>query len=232
MVLESEERLKMDDYKNQRQQIRQVERRFRRSHNKSDKNTINNNFGASTDVSIQSKEIPMSSVSALEQKLKEILPSYMMPTNVGDINSVAWPFHHVVNFDLGNNPTYGPATSQLKSFQVSQEAAFIITHLSLKSYGDDTGGEKAPLTIKMIDRQSSRQFTDKGLPIQMLGSKSHPTIFPTPMLIMPNAFMDFEIRSWLLANQVCVGSGKFQLLIGGYKIRLGDMRKVLSTVFG
>lgn len=220
----------MKDYKNQRLEIRRLERQFRRSH-KSDNNLNNNNTEASNDVS-STKEFPMSSVSALEQKLKEILPAYMMPTNVGDINSVAWPFHHVVNFDLGNNPTYGPNTSQTKSFQVSQEAAFIVTHLSLKSFGDDTGGEKAPLTIKMVDRQSSRQFNDKGLPIQMLGSKSHPTFFPTPMLIMPNAFMDFEIRSWLLANQVCVGSGKFQLLIGGYKIRLGDMKKVLSTVFG
>ena len=169
---------------------------------------------------------------SLEQTLKSIVPGYMMPTNVGDINQVSWPFYHVVDFDFGTDPTYGPTTRQTQSFQVTQEAAFIITKFSVKSFSDTTSGELAPLSIRMIDRQSSRQFNDLAIPIQMLGGKSYPTVFPTPMLIMPNAFMDFTMESWLTASQATTGSGKFQLMIEGYRIRLGDMTKVLSTIFG
>ena len=209
------------NYKDQRKEIRRLERQFRRSQNQNQNQ--NNNFAGSENAA---KENTMS----LEQNLKRILPSYMMPTNVGDVNSVSWPFHHVVNFDLGDNATVGPNTRVTDSFQVSQEAAFIITKMSVKTHSD--GIEMAPLTIRMIDRQSSRQFNDGAIPLQMIGSKSYPSIFPTPMLIMPNAFMDFTLESWVAANQAVVGSGKIQLMLEGYRIRLGDMTKVLSTIFG
>lgn len=209
------------NYIDERKQIRRLERQFRRSQNQT-KNQ-NNHFAGSEN---EAKENTMS----LEQSLRKILPPYMMPTNVGDVNSVSWPFHHVVNFDLGTNPTIGPTTRVTESFQVSQEAAFIITKLSLKTSSD--GIEAAPLSVRMIDRQSSRQFNDSAIPLQMIGSKSYPTILPTPMLIMPNAFMDFTLESWLTANQSVVGTGKIQLMLEGYRIRLGDMTKVLSTIFG
>ena len=211
------------DYKSQRREIRRLERRFRRSYLNSDENL--ETLSGSEEVA---KEKPMS----LEQTLKNILPGYMMPTNVGDVNQVSWPFYHVVDFDFGTDPTYGPNTRQTQSFQVTQEAAFVITKFSVKSFSDSSSGELAPLSVRIIDRQSSRQFNDAAIPIQMLGGKSYPTIFPTPMLIMPNAFMDFTMESWLTANQATVGSGKFQLMIEGYRIRLGDMTKVLSTIFG
>lgn len=211
------------DYKTERKDIRRLERHFRRTFNNSKNN--NNQFNGPEET----KEF---SFMTLEQSLKQILPSYMMPTNIGDINQVSWPFHHTAEFDFGTDPTYGPNTRQTQSFQVSQEAAFIITKLSLKSFSDTDSGELAPLTLRIIDRQSTRQFNDVPVPIQMFGAKSYPTIFPTPMLIMPNAFMDFTMESWLAVNQATLGSGKFQLMLEGYKIRLGDMTKVLSTIFG
>ena len=211
------------DYKRQRQDIRRLERHFRRSYKSNEQS--NQTLGASEEVA---KESAMS----LEQTLKKILPAYMMPTNVGDINTVSWPFYHVVDFDFGADPTYGPNTRQTQSFQVTQEAAFVMTKLSMKTFDDSDAGELAPLSLRIVDRQSSRQFTDGLLPIQMIGSKSYPTVFPTPMLIMPNAFMDFTLESWLTSNQATTGVGKFQLMVEGYRIRIGDMNKVLSTVFG
>ena len=172
-------------------------------------------------------------MSSLHDTLKAFLPSYMMPGNVGQINKVTWPFWEVVTFDFGVNPTWSNATRQTKSFQVTQEAGFLLTGVSRKSYGYNIASDLGPLQVELRDRQSSRQFNDRPIPLQMFGKRSRPSVLPTPMLLLPNAFVDVIATSWLTTSTMTtVGTGKFDLVFHGYRIRVEDQDKVLSTIFG
>lgn len=173
------------------------------------------------------------SMNPLKQHLKNILPAYMVPGNVGDFTEVTWPFWHTVEFDFGTNPVFGPNTRQTKSFQVTQEAGFLVTGISRKTYAYSTASELAPLQIEIRDRQSSRQLNDRPIPLQMIGKKSRQTVLPTAYLLMPNAAVDIIMSSWLTADAAAsVGSGKVEISIHGYRMRIEDAEKVLSTVYG
>jgi hypothetical protein len=66
----------------------------------------------------------------------------------------------------------------------------------------------------------------------MIGKKSRPTILPTPLLVMPNAFIDLTMSSWVPVSQATTGSGKFQFSFFGYRVRVEDADKVMSSIFG
>lgn len=169
----------------------------------------------------------------LKQHLQNLLPPGMVPGNVGHINEVVWPFFHLLTFDFGTNPTYNTnSTRQIQSFQVTQEACLLLTKITRKAFSYDTAGEKAPLQITLRDRQSTRQLNDRPFPLQMLGKKARPTVLPTPYLLMPNASLEVEMTSWVPADMTTTGSGKHQIVFEGYRIRIEDQDKVLSTIFG
>lgn len=168
----------------------------------------------------------------LREKLAGFLPPYMVPGNVGHVSQVTWPFWEAVTFDFGTDPTYSSSTRQTQSFQVTQEAGLLVTQIARKSYVYSNAGELAPLQIEIRDRQSSRQFNDRPIPLQMIGRRGRPTVLPTPLLFMPNAFIDVTMSSWLTTSMATTGNGKIEMIIFGYRIRVGDENKVLSTVFG
>lgn len=199
----------MSDYRQQRKEIRRQERKWRRSQKQGEQ-----------------------SMNPLRKALESFLPPYMIPGNVGDVNQVTWPFWEVVSFNFGTNPTWSPTTRQTASFQVTQEAGFLLTSISRKSYGYDTSNDLAPLQFEIRDRQSSRQLNDRAIPLQMIGKRSLPTILPTPMLLMPNAFIDVTMTSWITASMASTGNGRVDLVFHGYRIRVEDQEKVLSTIFG
>lgn len=207
------------DYLEQRKQIRRLEKQMRKEHKMANH-----------------KELSVGAIegnpSTLKDHLRKYLPAHMLPGNVGEYNKVTWPFWFQVNFDFGNNPTWSSATRQVQSFQVTNEAAFLLMSVTRKSYAYSTAGELAPVQLEIRDRQSSRQFNDKPIPMQMFGIKSRPSILPTPMLIMPNAFIDVTMSSFVPAPQVTAGSGKFEYSFFGYRVRVEDADKVLSTIFG
>lgn len=169
----------------------------------------------------------------LEQELHGKLPSYLKPGNVGSFNKVTWPFWSLVSFNFGANPTYGPTTRQTQNFQVSQEAALLLMGITRASEDYTVASELAPLQIDIKDRQSSRQFNDIPIPLQAIARNGQMSALPTPLLLMPNAFIDVVASSWLTAAAAAaVGTGKFTLTFFGYRIRTEDAGKVLSSVFG
>lgn len=170
-------------------------------------------------------------MNILEQ-LKQLLPPNLVPGNVGDIDKVTWQFFFPLTFDFGINPTYTSGTRQVQSFQVSNEAAFLLMAIGRKAWDDSIAGDASPLQVEIRDRQSSRQFNDRPIPLQMIGKKSRKTILPTPMLIAPNAFIDATITSWVTSDMPTVGNGKHELSFFGYRIRGEDMNKMYSSVFG
>lgn len=171
-------------------------------------------------------------MSGLKQHLQNILPPNMMPGNVGNINQVMWPFYDSLTIDFGTNPTWSPSTRQSASFQVTQEACLLLSKVYRKAYDYTTAGELAPLQLTFRDRQSSRQLNDRPIPLQMIGKKSFPTVIPTPYIIMPNGNFEVEMTSWITASQATTGNGKHDFIFEGYRIRIEDQDKVLSTIFG
>jgi len=170
-------------------------------------------------------------IRGLKKRLRHILPSYLIPSNVGGINEVSWPFYEQVDFDFGANPTVTPATRQTQSFQVSQEAALLLMGISRSYDAVTTAGNAGPWLIDFRDRQSARQFNDKPVPIQVFGTKGNISPLPTPMLIMPNAFFEVTMSTYA-TSQVLVGSSHHQFSFFGYRIRVEDADKVMSTIFG
>lgn len=181
----------------------------------------------------------------LEDNLLAAVPSGLIPGNVGELSDVCWPFDFTVSYNFGDNPTYGPTvpnpailnapatpTGGLASFQVTQEAAFIMGWVSRKCYSGTVSGELAPLQVQIRDRQSTRQFMDIPIPLQAIAKKTPPTILEVPLIFMPSAFVDILISSWLPAAQASLGSGVVELTFGGYRTRTQDIGTVLSTVFG
>lgn len=191
---------------NERKEIRARERAFRREFNKGD------NMGL------------MDSINNL--------PARMRPSNVGNIDKVTWPFYFTLTFDFGTNPTYGPNTKQVQSFQVSNEAAYLLRIIGRKPWDSTNASDLAPLQIELRDRQSSRQFNDRPIPLQNIGKKFLPSELSTPMILAPNAFFEVTMTSWLLANQASVGIGKHEIYFSGYRIRAEDMKKTYSAIFG
>lgn len=178
--------------------------------------------------------MPANNIKSLKNSLLGNLPSHMVPGNVGGINEVTWPFLFQINLDIGDDPTVIDTSITRGSFQVDQEAAFLMMSIS-RAHNTNAAGQSAtinaPLQVEIIDRQSSRRFNNAPMPLQMIGQNSCPSIMPTPMFIQPNAFIDFVVSGIPATAQQFNGSGSFQLSFYGYRIRTDDAGKVLSTIF-
>lgn len=222
--MENEDELLVQKISEQTRQSRSLERQFRRFYKQFKKKGISMSDGT----------FPYRTPGAnLKQELIQKLPAYLMPGNVGELNSVSWPFFFSLEFDFGDDPTLDLNTRQTQNFRVDQEAAFIWNTLFLGANNYATAGYLGPYQITIRDRQSSRQLNDAPLPLQMIGTKSNPSVLPTPFLIMPSALIDTEMSSWLPAgvSMNTSGSSKIQLTFGGYRVRIQDAQKVLSTIY-
>jgi hypothetical protein len=169
---------------------------------------------------------------AVENQLKKILPEFLIPGNLGHVNKVTWNHWFQVDFDFGNNPTIQKNISRAtQNLQVTAEAAFLLMALQWNPWSDSTSGLAGPWNIEIRDRQSSRQFNGAPVPLQMLGRRSQPTVFPVPMLLWPNAIMDFTMDSYQPIAQTTVGSGKHEIMCFGYRIRPQDADKIMSLIY-
>ena len=184
---------------------------------------------------LQSQPVPNgASIKTLRNGLLAALPNYMMPGNVGGLTQVTWPFLFNINIDIGTNPTVINQILARGSFQVDQESALLLQAVSIAFNTDAAGASacvNAPLQVEIIDRQSSRRFNSAPIPIQMLGQNSQPSILPTSMYEMPNAFIDIEVSGIPTVGQVFNGSGSMQFQFFGQRIRTDDAGAVLSTIF-
>lgn len=172
----------------------------------------------------------------LRQSLGEFVPPHLMPGNVGPLNAVVWPFWFPIDFDYGDNYTIkgGGQDLQNQTFQVTQEAAMLLVAVTRQADTYGTAGHLGPWAFTVRDNQSSRQFNDAPIPVQMISRMGGlPTKLPTAMLLMPNAQIQVQMNSWVPAgtNQPTVGSSHMQLNFFGYRIRIEDTAKVMSSVF-
>lgn len=218
MAYEDDAENQIDAYINNLEQIRKALRRRERS------------LRGREEYLNAPNQYSSNNIKELKDSLQFTLPPYLMPGNVGGYNEVTWPFYFQIDFDLGVNPTIDSSLRQNRFFQVTQESAFLL--MAIEKSMDDSGINNAPIQIEIIDRQSSRRFNNAPVPMQTLGYKGNPTVLPTPMLIMPNAALEVNVTALDGVNQPTTSSGLFQLTFFGYRIRVEDAGKVLSTIFG
>lgn len=176
---------------------------------------------------------PAVKTNALEEHLSSILPPELIPSNVGDINQVQWGFFYEVDFNFGDDPTWTNNVYQKKSFKVSSEAAFLITRIYRDQDDAGTSGYEAPLTLTIRDLQSSRQFMDKGIPLQSIPSKGYFYELPVPFLLYPAASAELELKCWL-PNGISVettGASKQSFTLYGAKVRVQNPDAVLKAMF-
>lgn len=182
----------------------------------------------------QVPQVGQSSPITLRDNLEQILPPNLVPSNVGALDSVAWPFWYQFDFDFGQNPTmFVQSTRQSQSIQVSQEGGFLLLAIARDSYDNSQAGSLGPWTINHIrDRQSTRQFNSEPISFQTIGNRTNPTYLATPLFFFPNAFIDIEMGSFAPISYVAQGEGKHQISLFGYRVRLGDEQKIMSLIFG
>jgi len=190
------------------------------------------------EIALSSQEqVGTNSIKSLKDQLNDSLPSYMVPSNVGGLDSVQWPFFFSINFNMSLTPgwpNFTYSTQQSNSFQVTQEAGLLIMSISRQSsigVGNEAGNS-APLQLDIIDRQSSRRFMNNPIPLQTIGGYGLPTVLPTPMLFMPNAKLEITLSSMVNNGVAYAGASLHQFTFFGYRVRIDNAENVLSTIFG
>lgn len=213
----------------QRQKLEKglVETQSNRANLRSRNRSLNDRFAALTSQPL------VSDSGGLRANLKKIIPKHLMPQNVGQYNEVMWNYFFPFNFDFGDNPLYDVNTREEVNIQVDQEAGFLLTHISRDHNDPGQSGYNSPLSFTVRDLQSSRQYNDEPVPVQQFGFKGQPTFLDTPLYFAANARIQIAMTSWLPKGETfqTTGSGKHQIVLGGYRIRQSEAGKVLASIF-
>lgn len=171
----------------------------------------------------------------LEQKFSHGILSGFRPGNIGDINQAIWPFYFPFT-----SQDVAPGQSVFDSFSVTQEAGFLWRY-TIKAvfrktgpnyeYIDPTQSNETlnnanGLSIVLRDAQSTREFHGRNAePIDNIGYASFPSVNPSTVFLLPNQTMQIQYTN---ANPT--ETYRPFICFVGYRIRLEDAQKILSTV--
>lgn len=163
----------------------------------------------------------------------------LTPGNIGDINSIIWPFYFPT--DRPDAPLAENETFQT-GFSVTQEAAFIFMSYVKTVYlvegeapndtwtylDPDQAAISAPgLTFTLRDGSSSRQLFNTPMDMDTYGNPRFPTKFPRPVMLLPNQVMQIQFTNSHPTNMYVPFITAF-----GYRMRIDDAQKLLSLVYG
>lgn len=176
------------------------------------------------------------SAKTVENNLQRNMGNFMVPGNVGDINKVHWPFWFSIPFTRVN-----PGQNVRTQFTVTQEAGFSFMSLTKAVWDFDTVtneltyidpdepalGDSQGLSYLIRDAQSSREFFNLPQSLDMVGNPRWPTTMPTPYFFLPNSVVEFNIINNHPTNVYFV-----HLTMFGYRIRIDNSQRILSTVYG
>jgi hypothetical protein len=184
---------------------------------------------------LKSKQLPNSGPQNLEANLRRNLGPMLAPGNLGDINTVIWPYFfstEAPSTPLAQNQTFQTG------FQVTQEAAFIwmsytkvVYNVQGPSWGYITPKDDRPsapgLVFTLRDGSSSRQFFNSPMQIDNYGNPDFPTKFPRPMMLLPNQQMQIQFTNTHPTNVYVPFITAF-----GYRMRVEDAQNMLGLVYG
>lgn len=184
-------------------------------------------------------QVPNNSAQNLDYNMRNALGPMLTPGNIGDINSVIWPFYFTT--DIPDAPLAVGETFQT-GFSVTQEAAFIFMSFTKTVYlaegedpnqswtylDPDQGQPSAPgLFFTLRDGSSSRQLFNTPMAMDNYGNPRFPTKFPRPVMLLPNQVMQIQFTNSNASNLYVPMISAF-----GYRIRIDEAQKILSLVYG
>lgn len=187
--------------------------------------------------SLQRQGLPQAnSAMGLKQTLDAALPATLRPGNVGSINRVIWPF-----FFTFSAPELAPNSSSQGFTTITQEAAFVWMSYTKAVYKRTAGpvytyvdpddysaaGQVDGLKFTLRDAQSTRVFHNSPLEIDSIGNPQFPSVLPTPILFLPNSTIEITYQNDNAADTYVPFITMF-----GYRVRIEDAQKILSTVVG
>jgi hypothetical protein len=193
---------------------------------------------AQLESKLRQNQLPLQGPQQLEYNMRNALGPMLMPGNIGDVNSVIWPFYF--NTDVPDEPIAANETFQT-GFSVTQEAAFIMmsfTKVVYLSSGEDPNQSwgyldqadsqpSAPgLTFTFRDGSSSRQFFNTPMNIDLYGNPRFPTKFPRPIMFLPNQVVQIAFTNSHPVNEYVP-----RISVFGYRIRIEDAQRMLSLVY-
>jgi hypothetical protein len=174
-----------------------------------------------------------SGAQGLAAKFANPLLAGFAPGNIGDINRAIWPFYFT--FTSGD---VAPGQTVVQSFTVTQEAAFI-WRMATKAVFTKIDGVYSYLEPRLLERaaglkfsvrdaQSTREFHGR-VPeaIDIMGGPNFPDLNPSTVFMLPNATTQIAF-----SNQDALITYRPFVTFIGYRIRLEDATKILSTVTG
>lgn len=188
--------------------------------------------------------LPQISKDDVKGNLENLLPKKLVPTNIGNYESVSWPFWYAIEFDYSSIVDFGagpvPAVSFLssetkkESFVVGQEASFLLRGIYRDYNSVGLDGKGAPLKFDIKNNQSTRQFNDESLQLQHIGDKGHMFKFDIPLLIQPNSTIEIEMKTLLNQDinlEQVNGDGKQTLIFIGERVRSNDLDTITNLMF-
>lgn len=188
---------------------------------------------------VRQGRLPNNSAQQLNYNLRNGIGPMLAPGNIGDINSVIWPFYFTT--DVPDNPLASNQTFQT-GFSVTQEAAFIFMSFTKAIYlvegeapndswtylDPDAGQPSAPgLVFTLRDGSSSRQLFNTPMNIDHFGNPRFPTKFPRPVMLLPNQVMQIAFTNNHASNVYVPFITAF-----GYRVKIDQAQKLLSLVYG
>ncbi len=158
----------------------------------------------------------------LRDHLAGVLPSDIMPSNVGPLDEVMWPFFYRVDINFGEGAfSFDSNTKAEGTFRVGNEGNFLLLGVYRDCRDYDVAGHQCPMLMTIRDDQSSRSLNSEAVPVQVIGTKGRPLTFKTPYLMYENSQITTQFKSWLPAgSEIPVdGSGFNSFIFFGYRIR-------------
>lgn len=172
----------------------------------------------------------------LAEKFERGILTGFQPGNVGDINRVVWPFF----FPFSSQQDVNPGQTVLESFSVTQEAGFLwrtttkaaflktgadYSYLDPANY-DDSQANANGLKFVIRDAQSTREYHGRsGQDLDTLGHANFPTINSSTVFLLPNQTMQIQFT-----NTHPTRVYRPYVVFFGYRLRIEDAQKILSTV--
>lgn len=178
-------------------------------------------------------QMPSNAPQNLQYNLQHSLGPLMAPGNVGDLNSVIWPYYFTTETP---DSSLAPNQTFQTGFSVTQEAAFIMMSFTKTVYLDTAGqwgyldenlNPSAPgLQFTFRDGSSSRQLFNTPINMDLYGNPRFPSKFSRPIMLLPNQVMQIQFINTHPTNSYVPFITAF-----GYRIRIEEAQKFLSLVY-
>jgi hypothetical protein len=193
------------------------------------------------EATLRQGTVPVNGPQDVLTNLKNMLPDYLVPGDIGDVNKVIWPFWFT-NITPELPAAVGGLQSQATgTVTITQEAAFIMTAVMKSVFIHDTvantftyvdpnqpgqDGLTPGLSMTLKDAQSSRVFMSNPIDFDTVGDGIYPLELPTPLMFLPNS---------VIQTQLFNSSGFAYvpwITFLGVRCRIEDAQRIMSLITG